>query len=158
MLDPFAVAAIRLLILTGARLHEILDAQWSQLDLERGALFLVDSKTGRKPIYLSAAALTVLSTLPRLAGNPFIIAGMKDGEPRADLKKPWSAATRAAGLDGLRIHDLRHSFASFGAGAALGLPVIGRLLGHATPTTTKPLRSPSRRSAAARRRDNRLDD
>jgi integrase len=135
-LDPFAVAAIRLLILTGARLHEILDAEWSQLDLERGALFLADSKTGRKPIFLSPAAQTVIAELPRIEGNPHIIVGSKDGEPRADLKKPWAALTRAAGLDGLRIHDLRHSFAAFGAGAALGLPVLGRLLGHATPTTT----------------------
>lgn len=134
--DPFAVAAIRLLILTGARLHEILDAQWPQLDAERGVLFLADSKTGRKPIHLSPPAQTVLAGLPRVEGNPHIIVGAKDGEPRADLKKPWAAVTRAAGLEGLRIHDLRHSFASFGAGAAIGLPVIGRLLGHATPTTT----------------------
>jgi integrase len=135
-LDPYAVAAIRLLTLTGARLHEILDVQWSQLDLERGVLFLADSKTGRKPVYLSPAAQSVLAALPRVAGNPHIVIGTKEGAPRADLKKPWAAVTRAAGLDGLRIHDLRHSFAAIGAGAALGLPVIGRLLGHSAPATT----------------------
>jgi len=135
-LDPFGVAAIRLLILTGARLREILDAQWSQVDLERGVIFLADSKTGRKPIYLSAAAQAVLATLPRIAGNPHIIAGAKDGAPRADLKKPWAAVKRAAGLQGVRLHDLRHSFASFGAGASLGLPIIGKLLGHTQAATT----------------------
>ncbi|TDX60767.1 site-specific recombinase XerD [Methylosinus sp. sav-2] len=154
-LDPFAVAAIRLLILTGARLREVLDAQWSQVDLERGILFLEDSKTGRKPVYLSAAAQEVLAALPRIEGNRFIIAGhgprkkqeaekggkgsqadAPQGSPRADLKKPWAAVCRAAGLDGVRLHDLRHSFASFGAGASLGLPIIGKLLGHTQAATT----------------------
>jgi integrase len=135
-LDPFAVAAIRLLILTGARLREILHAQWSQVDLERGILFLPDSKTGKKPIYLSAAAQAVLASLPRIEGNPHIIAGTKEGKPRADLKKPWAAVCRAAGFQGVRIHDLRHSFASFGAGASLGLPIIGKLLGHTQAATT----------------------
>ena len=134
--DPFAIAAIRLLILTGARLREILDAQWSQVDLERGIIFLSDSKTGKKPIYLSAAAQAVLVALPRLEGNSHIIAGAKQGAQRADLKKPWAAVKRAAGLEGVRLHDLRHSFASFGAGASLGLPIIGKLLGHSQAATT----------------------
>jgi integrase len=135
-LDPFAVAAIRLLMLTGARLREILHAKWENVDFERSILFLPDSKTGRKPVYLSAAALDVLSSLPRIAGNPHIIAGAKDGAPRADLKKPWAALRRVAGLEGVRIHDLRHSFASVGAGASLGLPIIGKLLGHKQAATT----------------------
>jgi integrase len=135
-LDSFAVAAIRLLILTGARLREILDAQWSQVDFERGVIFLADSKTGKKPIYLSAAALAVLAALARIEGNPHVIAGAKDGAPRADLKKPWAAVCRAAGLEGVRLHDLRHSFASVGAGASMGLPIIGKLLGHTQASTT----------------------
>ncbi len=113
-----------------------MNARWEHVDFERGILFLPDSKTGRKPVYLSAATLTVLAGLPRIEGNPFVIAGAKDGAPRADLKKPWAAVTRTAGLDGLRIHDLRHSFASVGAGASLGLPVIGKLLGHTQAATT----------------------
>ena len=135
-LDPYAVAAIRLLILTGARFREILDAKWEHADFERGILFLPDSKTGRKPVYLSAPAMQVLASLPRLEGNPHIVAGMKDGAPRADLKKPWAAITKAAGLKGVRLHDLRHSFASVGAGASLGLPIIGKLLGHTQAATT----------------------
>jgi integrase len=136
ILDPFAVAAIRLLILTGARLREILHARWEFIDFERGVIFLPDSKTGKKLIYLSAAALAVLSTLPHLEGNPHIIPGDRTGQPRVDLKRPWTAVTKAARLEGLRIHDLRHSFASIGAGASLGLPIIGKLLGHSQPSTT----------------------
>ncbi len=137
VLDPFAISAIRLLILTGARLREILHAQWNQVDWERGILYLAESKTGRKPIYLNAPAQAILVSLPRIDGNPHIIAGAKSGEPRADLKKPWEAVRRAADLDGLRLHDLRHSFASVGAGASLGLPIIGKLLGHTQPATTQ---------------------
>jgi integrase len=136
-LDPFGVAAIRLLLLTGARLREILDARWSQVDLERGVLFLTQSKTGRKPLYLSAAAQAVLAEIPRIEGNPYIITGAKEGAPRADLKGPWERVRRAAGLEDVRIHDLRHSFASFGAGASFGLPIIGKLLGHTQAATTQ---------------------
>jgi integrase len=136
IMDPHAAGAIRLLIFTGARLREILDARWQEVDFERGLIHLRDSKTGAKPIYLSAAAQQVLASLPRIASNPYIVPGEKEGAPRADLKKPWAAVTRAAGLEGVRIHDLRHSFASFGAGASLGLPILGKLLGHAQAATT----------------------
>jgi integrase len=100
-------------------------------------MFLPDSKTGRKPIYLSAAAAAILSDLPRIDGNPYVIPGEKTGLPRADLKRPWDAICEAAGLDGVRLHDLRHSFASVGAGASLRLPIIGNLLGHSQPSTTQ---------------------
>ncbi|WP_395664713.1 tyrosine-type recombinase/integrase [Methylocella sp.] len=135
-LDPFAVAAIRLLLLTGARLREVLHARWDWVDFERGVLRLPDSKTGAKPVYLSAAAQRLLDKLPQLDGNPFLFPGDKEGQPRADLKKPWAAVTKAARLEGLRVHDLRHSFASVGAGGGLGLPIIGKLLGHKQPSTT----------------------
>ena len=138
-LDPYAVAAIRLLILTGARLREILHAQWQHVDIERGVLFLPTSKTGKKYLMLPAPAQAVLAGLAerRILGNPHVIAGSKDGKPRADLKKPWAAICREAQLEGVRIHDLRHSFASIGAGAGLGLPIIGKLLGHSQAATTQ---------------------
>jgi integrase len=136
-LDPHAAAALRLLILTGARLREILHARWEWVDFERGMMHLPDSKTGRKPVYLSAAALQILADLPRVKGNLHLFPGEKEGEPRADLKKPWAAVKRAAGLEGVRLHDLRHSFASVGAGASLGLPIIGKLLGHTQAATTQ---------------------
>jgi integrase len=136
-LDPFVVAAIRLLIFTGARLREVLDAQWSEVDLERGIIFLADSKTGRKPIYLSPQAMNIINGLPKIEGNPYIIAGVNEGAPRADLKKPWRSVCRVAGLRGVRIHDLRHTYASLAAGQSLGLPVIGKLLGHSQAATTQ---------------------
>jgi integrase len=136
-LDLYATAAIRLLILTGARLREILDLKWKEVDFERGIAFLPDSKTGAKPLYLSAASLAVISSLPRIEGNPHVIAGARDGAARSDLKKPWAAVAGHAGLEGVRLHGLRHSFASFGAGASLGLPIIGKLLGHTQASTTQ---------------------
>ncbi len=135
ILDPFALAAIRLLLFTGARANEIVTAKWEWIDFERGFLNLPDSKTGRKTIVLSAEALEVLETLPRVEGNPFVIAG-RDSHARGDLKRPWAAIRKEAGLEDVRLHDLRHSFASIGAGAGMGLPVIGSLLGHAQPSTT----------------------
>lgn len=134
--DPFAVAAVRLLILTGARLREILHARWENVDFERGIIHLTNSKTGRKPIYLSSAALAILSDLPRVEGNPHVIPGGIAGRARVDLKRPWAAILKAAKLQGTRLHDLRHSFASIGAGASMGLPIIGRLLGQRQPQTT----------------------
>jgi integrase len=129
------VAALRLLLFTGARLREILHLRWEHVDLERGLLFLPDSKTGKKTITLNAPAMMVLNSLERL--GDCVIPGADPNVPRADLKKPWRAVTEAAGLEGLRIHDLRHSFASVGAGAGLGLPIVGKLLGHMQAATTQ---------------------
>jgi integrase len=135
-LDPFAIAAIRLLILSGMRPREVLDLEWRHVDFERGALFLPDSKTGRKTLILGGPALDLLAGLPRLAGYPFVIAGRSLDKPRADIQRPWEAARRRAALRGVRLYDLRHSFASVGAGASLGLPIVGKLLGHSQAATT----------------------
>ena len=134
-IDPFAVGAIRLLLLTGCRLREILHLRWEHVDFERGLLTLPDSKTGAKNVILGAAALQALAALPRIANNPLVIPG-RNG-PRSDLQKPWAAARRAARLSDVRIHDLRHSFASVGASGGLNLPTIARLLGHSQVSTTE---------------------
>lgn len=136
--DPHITGAIRLLLLTGCRLREILNLRWSEIDFERGILFLPDSKTGKKSVILSRAAIEVLASIPRI-GNYVIAsdsAGTKDEKPRHDIKKPWAMITKHAGLEGLRIHDLRHTFGSIGAGGGLGLPIIGKLLGHTQASTT----------------------
>ncbi|ODT06987.1 MAG: hypothetical protein ABS58_09275 [Mesorhizobium sp. SCN 65-20] len=137
-MHPSVTGAVRLIMLTGCRLREILHLRWSEVDAERGLLFLPDSKTGRKTVVLSTAAVEVLTALPHI--GVYVIAGesagLQDEKPRADLKRPWAQITNRAGLDGLRIHDLRHSFASVGAWSGLGLPVIGKLLGHADASTT----------------------
>ena len=112
--------------------------RWEWVDLERGLLLLPDSKTGKKSIVLNAPAMKVLAELPRLGA--YVIAGQSAGTdeeaPRPDLNRPWRAVAKRAGLAGVRLHDLRHTHASFGAGAGLGLPIIGKLLGHAQATTT----------------------
>jgi integrase len=112
--------------------------RWEHVDFERGMLLLPDSKTGKKAIVLNAPALDVLANLPRLGA--YVIAGQSAGTkeegPRHDLKRPWQAVAKRAGLEGVRIHDLRHTHASVGAGAGLGLPIIGKLLGHTQASTT----------------------
>jgi integrase len=133
-ISPAATAAIRLLLFTGCRLREILHLQWTEVDFDRGMLFLTDSKTGRKPIVLSGAALAVVSALPRV--GKFVIPGANPFRPRHDLQKPWASVSRRAGLQGVRLHDLRHSFAAVGASSGLGLPIIGKLLGHRNVETT----------------------
>jgi len=133
--DPAAVAAVRLLIFTGCRLREILHLTWEEVDFERGLLFLGDSKTGKKSVVLNAPALAVLQSIIRRGA--FVIRGDRPDAPRSDLKRIWSALTARAELDGVRIHDLRHTFASYGAGGGLGLPIVGKLLGHTQASTTQ---------------------
>lgn len=134
--SPYVVAAIRLLVFTGARLTEILTLRWDHVDLERGLLNLSDSKTGAKTVYLNSAARELLTSLPRVQDNPFVVAGERKGRHLVNLEKPWRKVREMAQIPDVRLHDLRHSFASIGAGAGLGLPVIGALLGHAQSATT----------------------
>ncbi|MGI0525981.1 tyrosine-type recombinase/integrase [Rhizobium giardinii] len=134
--SPFVVAAIRLLILTGGRLNEILSAKWEWVDIGGSCIRLPDSKTGAKTIYLSAPALQVLASIPRLEGNPHVICGQRAGSRLVNLQKPWTAIRKRAGLDNVRIHDLRHSFASVAVASGMSLPMIGKLLGHSQPQTT----------------------
>jgi site-specific recombinase XerC len=133
-LSPFATAALRLLLFTGCRLREILNLKWENVDLERGLLFLPESKTGRKTIILNALGLAVLTGLDWLGS--YVAPGDDAEKPRTDLKRPWRAVSKRAGLEGVRLHDLRHTYASFGAGGGLGLPIIGKLLGHTQASTT----------------------
>lgn len=140
---PEAAAALRLLLFTGCRLREILHLEWSAVDLERGLLRLADTKTGPRIVLVNSPARAVLAGLPR--DGRFVIPGEvakgPDGKPeerpRSDLKRPWAMVSKAAGLAGLRLHDLRHSFASVGAGDGHGLTIIGKLLGHTQQRTTQ---------------------
>jgi integrase len=148
-ISPHAAAALRLLLFTGARLREVLHLKWQHVDFERAALFLPDSKTGKKTIYLNGPALSVLDGLPRMGVYVFpgesrkVTKGNKprqekeEESPRHDLKRPWEGVRRMAGLEGVRLHDLRHTHASFGVGGGLGLPIIQRLLGHSQIRTTE---------------------
>jgi integrase len=180
--DPYAIAAIRLLIFTGCRLNEIMTLTWGYVDFKSRCLRLPDSKTGARVVHLGAPALEVLSTLDRKSDNPWIICGKKPGARRTDLQPPWQRFRKRAtvrlwaraqgsaaadlvhrlerelgreptydeclaaakkqdldlptGLADVRIHDLRHSFASGAVALGESLPMIGKLLGHTQVQTT----------------------
>lgn len=134
---PSAIVAIRLLLLTGCRFSEIVTLRWDEVDLERKCLRLSDSKTGAKTVHLSEPAIEALESVDRQPGGPFVIAGAKPGSHLVNLRKPWCRIRAMAGLDDVRIHDLRHSFASVAVAGGLSLPMIGALLGHSQPATTQ---------------------
>jgi integrase len=135
--SPYAVAAVKLLVFTGARLGEILGLKWEWVDFERGEAHLPDSKSGAKTLHLPPPALEVLAELPRVEGNPHVIVGGVAGAALVDLEKPWQTIRKAARLEDVRIHDLRHSFASVAASGGMGLPIIGKMLGHTQAQTTQ---------------------
>jgi integrase len=134
---PAAIAAIRALLFTGARLSEILTAQHEFYNAELGALILPDSKSGDKTIPLSSAARLIIEAQPVVEGNPFIFPGHRRGQSFVGLSHVWGRIRKTAGIADVRIHDLRHSFASVGAAAGLGLPIIGSLLGRTQASTTQ---------------------
>ena len=131
-----ALAAIRLLMLTGCRLSEIQTLRWDHVDLEAGEFHLPETKTGSRIVPLAPAAVRILTALPRDFDNPWVIAGKKKGSHLTDLQHPWRRIRARAGLDGVRIHDLRHSFASRAVALGESLPMIGKLLGHTQVQTT----------------------
>jgi integrase len=135
--NPYAVAAIRLLAFTGCREGEILSLKWSDVDIERGHLRLSDSKTGKSVRRLNTAALDVLQGLPRQQGSPYVLPGARAGEHVREIRRTWYAVRHAAGLDNVRLHDLRHSFASTLVIGGESLLVVRSLLGHASITTTE---------------------
>jgi integrase len=120
--SPYTVAAVKLLVFTGARLGEVLGLKWEWIDFGRGEARLPDSKTGAKTLHLPAPALAVLAKLPRLDGNPHVIVGEKEGAALVNLEKPWRAIREQAALNDVRLHDLRHAFASVAASSGMGLP------------------------------------
>jgi len=133
---PSVIGAIRLLIFTGARLNEILTLQWVYVDLEQGTARLADSKTGAKTIHLNPPARAVIEGLPHTKDNPYVLPGVRPGSHLANIHHTWFEIRDAAKLENVRLHDLRHAFASFGVSSGLGLPIIGGLLGHTQTATT----------------------
>jgi integrase len=134
--NPFAVSAIRFLLLTGWREREALRLRWTEVDLERGTATLPDTKTGRSARSLSAPAQLLLSELPRRSGSPYVFPGSTPDRPLANVNALWFAVRHAAKLDDVRLHDLRHTFASTIAAGGSSLLIIGKLLGHKDTATT----------------------
>ncbi|MEQ8807301.1 MAG: site-specific integrase [Rhodospirillales bacterium] len=132
-------AAYRLLVLTGARLSEIQKLKWDEVDLANGLILLKEHKSdrhGAKAIPLSQAASRILENIERADENPYVFVGMKKNQHITDLQRPWRRIRSRAGLADVRIHDLRHTFASMGISVGGSLPIIGGLLGHRTPQAT----------------------
>jgi len=132
----WAVYAIRLLLVTGCRMSEILTLMWDEVDLPHQCLRLRDSKTGKKVVYISTIAVDILKSIPQQLNNPYVICGAKNGKHLVNLQKPWRRIRKKVGLDDVRLHDLRHTFASIAVSNGLSLPIIGALLGHKQTQTT----------------------
>ena len=130
------IAAARLLILTGCRLSEIMTLQWEHINFSGKALRLPDSKTGAKIVHLGQPAIQVLEKIERIETNPWVIVGTNPDARLTDLQPFWQRVRARAGLKDVRIHDLRHTFASIAVASGQGLPMIGKLLGHTQVQTT----------------------
>jgi integrase len=135
--NPVGLAAVRVLLLTGARVGEILTLEWRMIDWEGGRARLPESKTGAKTLYLAPEVLDVLRTLPRVVGCPWCFPSQQAGKHFVALPRLWGRIRREAALGDVRLHDLRHTFAA--TAAALGMPLltIGALLGHRSASTTQ---------------------
>lgn len=133
-----AALAITLLLLTGARRNEVTQAKWEYVNWERRTLLVPLSKSGKpRTITLNGHALDLLRSAPRIPGNPYIFPSEVTGRPCASLYFPWDRIRRRAGLDSVRLHDLRHSFASFLVNQGISLYVVQGLLGHSHSRTTQ---------------------
>jgi integrase len=156
--DQQAANILRLLLLTGARKSEVLTAKWADFDLVAGVWTKPGAKTKQKTehrVPLSAPARILLRDIER-NGSEFVFPGRHGGGHRIKLEDAWKRICKATGITGVRIHDLRHSYASHLASAGIGLHTIGALLGHSNPMTTHryahlmddPLRQATERAGA----------
>jgi integrase len=129
--SPWIALAIRLLALTGARKMEVVGARWEWYDRREGVLRLPETKTGPRVIVLPGAARTLLDAAPRVVGNQFIVAGHRLGGRGGVLDRKFYAARATAGLPALRVHDLRHAWATRAAELGVAFPLVAAALGHA---------------------------
>ena len=140
--NPFAVAALRFLALTGWREQEALTLKWAEVNLTTGFATLRDSKSGKSVRVLADSAREVLAALPRVKGSPFVFPGRfaegnQTGKPLREIQRLWYAVRFEAGLEDVRLHDLRHSVASFAGGLGFSTFVVGKLLGHKDTRSTE---------------------
>jgi integrase len=133
-----AAKSIRLLLLTGARRNEITHAKWEHVDWEKGTLLVPMAKSGKpRIITLSVSALALLASVEKLVGNPYIFPSPITGRPSASIYFPWNRIRKRAGLPDVRLHDLRHSFASYLVNAGKELYIVQKLLGHSHARSTQ---------------------
>ena len=135
--NPQLKHIVALLLLTGARLGELLSAEWKDLHLERRVWLIPTSKTGKpRHVPLSQAAIDVIGQLRQFEGCPYLLPNPETKSPYVTVKHAWQTARKAAGLRDLRLHDLRHSAASFMINAGIDLYAVGKVLGHADHKST----------------------
>jgi len=133
-----AKQAIWLYLLTGLRKEELLNARWDNIDTDRNEIKIEDTKNGKSHyLPLSAAALAMLDSIPKVDGNPYIVVGKNSGAHLVNVDKPWRRVRKAAGIEDVRIHDLRRTVGSWLAQAGNDLHLIGRVLNHTNVSTTK---------------------
>jgi integrase len=135
----YVKAALWLYLLTGVRKTELLKARWADVDFVRGELRLPETKAGRiHYVPISTPALTILQMLPRQEGNPYVLPSAKTtGQHLVNIEKPWRRVRKAAGVEDVRLHDLRRTVGSWLATAGNSLPLIGRVLNHTNASTTQ---------------------
>ncbi len=136
-LDKTIEQSILLLIFTGCRVSEILNLRWDEVDFDNARLNFKDSKTGAKSIPIGAPALQIIADIKPTPDNDFVFVGRKEGASLTFIRKAWQRICTETGLKDVRLHDLRHTFASFGVSANMSLPIIGKLLGHTQAVTTQ---------------------
>jgi integrase len=134
--SPWAIAAIKLLLHTGARRGEILSLRWEDVDLESGVAHLIDSKTGPKDLELSDVAIEVLKSLPRTS-SPYVLPSVSGDGHFVNVYKTWDRIRRAAGLGKVRVHDMRHNFATHAVAEGHSLFLTGKVLGHSRAESTE---------------------
>lgn len=135
MVSPCMAAAVKLLLLTGARKNEIARLRWDYVDLEGGRLNLPDSKTGAKVIPLPAAAARIIAELPRR--SEWVLPSSRNDGPIVGLQKSWELVRVWCGFEDVRVHDLRHSFATYAVSDGASLYLVGKALGHRQSRTTE---------------------
>jgi len=136
--NVYVQAAIWLYLFTGVRKSELLNAQWADVDLDRGELRLPDTKSGRTHyVSLSLPAIELLSRVPRIAGNPYVLPGHKAAQHLVNIDKPWQRIRNRAACDDVRLHDLRRTVGSWLAQSGNSLHLIGRILNHQQSSTTE---------------------
>ncbi len=136
--NPFAAGLFKLAMFTGRRVGELLGAKWTDVDLDRGILTLPQTKVGeRQFVYLNEPAAGVLHGLPRIEGNPFVIAGDVPGKPLIFYRRAWNRILKRTDIDPFPPHGLRHNYASTLVAAGVPLETVGHLLGHKNTVTTR---------------------
>lgn len=133
----FAIAAIRFILFTGCRRDEALLLRWDSVDIEQKLIYLPDSKVGQRPLYFGQVVAEMLMKLPRVEGSPLVFPSSVGGETKISIQKVWDKIRTRAGLEDVRINDLRHNFASATVSSGESLYITSKLLGHKNQRTTE---------------------